>query len=226
MVDNMKRYDRKFLNDLLAPIIRQWGRDEVLHAISEIHETDTIKNTYNTSFLEERKRSSQKPSAVMIAEKYNLPSEKRILLIEIAAQFDHKSFLPTISDVRNFLKMRGEDAGSIKQRPEAFRKVIKAIVDMPDESLQRLIRGSRHSGPSQLGPLSDAIKAASASVREQNADMRRSAENSGSNRYHPQKKSSEDGTAPSADVAKPSGRAEEDTRKGSKEHATPSGKER
>ena len=230
MADGMKTYGKKFLIDLLTPLIRQWGREEVLRAISEIHETDTGKNPYVSPISEDKKRSSQKPSAVLIVEKYNLPSEKRKLLLEIAALFDHKAFLPTISDVRNFLEMRGEDVGNMKQRPDAFRKIIKSLVDMPEDGLERLRRGSRHSGPSQLGPLSDTIKAASASAREHNANVGKHAEISGESPYHHPKQLSDDSMVSSVDATRPStktsGRVEEGTRKDSKGRAFPSDKDR
>lgn len=173
MVDTMRKLGRDFLKELLSPLIAQWGRDEVLRAIYEIdgssvtHKAGTKDRYAKHHSAEEKKRAepTAKLSAVMIAEKTNVPADKRLLLINLASQFEHKSFLPTISDVRNFLEMRGQDIGNIKQRPEAFRKVIKAIIDLPNENLERMIRSSRHSGPSQLGPLSDAIKAASAFVR-------------------------------------------------------------
>ncbi|MGO8189392.1 hypothetical protein AB9F38_31355 [Rhizobium leguminosarum] len=102
----------------------------------------------------------------MIAQKAAASPEKKALLVDLAMQFDHKTFLPSIADVRAFLEMRGRDAKGLKQRPEAFRRVIKAIIDMPKESLEQMVLTSVHAGgPSQLGPLSDAIKFASAAVR-------------------------------------------------------------
>jgi hypothetical protein len=172
MTSKATKYSREFLRELLVPLINQWGRDEVMSAIYDLDQLKSGGRSQpkvafkESQDLSDRKKSqSQRPNAVMIVERANVPREKRMLLINIASQFEHKTFLPTVSDVRNFLEMRGQDARSIKQRPEAFRKILKAIIDMPDESLERLSKSIRHSGPLQLGPLSDAIKAASASVR-------------------------------------------------------------
>lgn len=174
MVGKMQRYGRDFLKDLLSPLIKQWGRDEVLRAIYDMEQSKDSRDAEGKGSLSARHDSivgrrhrepAAKPNAVMIAQAADVPPEKRVLLISLASQFEHKSFLPTISDVRNFLEMRGQDAASVKQRSDAFRKVIRAVMDMPNENIERMIRSSRHSGPSQLGPLSDAIKAASVAVR-------------------------------------------------------------
>ena len=61
--------------------------------------------------------------------------------------------------------MRGQDSGPIKHRQDSFRKVLDVLVGMSDDELQVLQAGGTHAGPTQLGPLSDAIKATSAAVR-------------------------------------------------------------
>ena len=171
MTSKMKQYGPDLLKNLLAPLIKQWGREEILRIISILdleseHHLEHRKFTVGRSARTEiNRRQANRPNAVIIAEKINMPEEKKALILNIAAQFERKSFLPTISDVRNFLEMRGQDARGIKQRAETFRKIIKILVDMSDEGLEKIIRSRRNSGPSQLGPLSDAIKAASASLR-------------------------------------------------------------
>ncbi len=182
MTSKATKYSREFLRELLAPLVKQWGCDEVIRATYYLDQFESDSWSQKKEAFEGRKElsdrkksQSQRPNAVMIVERANVPREKRMLLINLASQFEHKAFLPTVSDVRNFLEMRGQDARGIKQRPEAFRKILKALIDTPDESLERLSKSIRHSGPSQLGPLSDAIKAASASVRgsrvEQNPEV-------------------------------------------------------
>jgi hypothetical protein len=67
--------------------------------------------------------------------------------------------------VRYFFEMRGQDPGPVKQRQDSFRKVLNVLLNMADDELMLLHTSGTHAGPTQLGPLSDAIKASSASVR-------------------------------------------------------------
>lgn len=180
MNSKTRQYDRSLLRALLIPLVNQWGREEILDVLHEMEEQSRTvgaegrgshRHIYTTADRK-RSQSTSKPSAVLIAERADVPNEKKVLLINLAAKFEHKSFLPTISDVRNFLEMRGEDARNVKQRSDAFRRVIKTIKNIPLENLEQMVRSNSHSGPSELGPLSDAIKAASASGRFHASDQK------------------------------------------------------
>ncbi len=161
----MQRYGKDFLKELLLPLINQWGREAVLHAIEEIDDTPT-KEDGSHQRVTRRLGSRVKTGAFTLAQKASVEPEKKALLLDLARQFEHRAFLPSIGDVRAFLEMRGQDSRGLKQRPEAFRRVIKAVVEMPKDSLQQLVLNNENAGgPSQLGPLSDAIKFASAAVR-------------------------------------------------------------
>ena len=46
-----------------------------------------------------------------------------------------------------------------------FRKVLEVLLNMTNKDINRLGRSNIIHGPSQLGPLSDAIKASSATIR-------------------------------------------------------------
>gem|GEM_PF-6414701 len=61
--------------------------------------------------------------------------------------------------------MRGQNPGPIKQRQDSFKKVLEVLAAMADDELLLLQASGTHAGPTQLGPLSDAIKATSATVR-------------------------------------------------------------
>lgn len=164
MTNKFRQHSFELLKALLIPFVKEWGRDTLMRAITEINDEEIVGRTNQAvnrrrlpSALQKDK-NTQRPSAISMVEKVEVPDARRRLLLDIAAQFEHKAFLPTISDVRNFLAMRGEDASNLSKRPDAFRKIINVIIDLPDESLERLARSQRYSGPSQLGSLSDAIK--------------------------------------------------------------------
>jgi hypothetical protein len=81
-------------------------------------------------------------------------------LLQLAERYDQKQFLPSVADVREFLIMMGERPVGMKDRQEAFRVLLQSLMRLPVERLQQFVRTALHSGPSELGPLSDAIAAA------------------------------------------------------------------
>jgi len=106
-----------------------------------------------------------KPTAISIAAKVNLPSIQKQLIQQLAEQYDDKHFLPTSGDIRYFFEAHGEIAPLVKQRIDSFRRVLKLLSTMPEAALRKMIEDDSHSGPSRLGPLSDAIRG----VREQHS---------------------------------------------------------
>jgi hypothetical protein len=171
MTSKMHRPRKKLLEDLLSSILNEWGEQEVLRVIAELQTSPLKKSSdQRPSGANSQGRSHQRPSAISIAQKADAPAEKKRLLIDLASNFDHKSFLPTMPDIRHFLEMRGQELGVVKQRADAFRSVVKVMLAMSDEGLERLVRNIQHTGPSQLGPLSDAIKSTGAIVRQDRSD--------------------------------------------------------
>lgn len=167
-----KKSKHPLLKSLLAPLLQEWGYGTVLHCLDELH----AERAYRGPLLGEQERKPTKeyrrPSALEAVGRLELAMDRKEPLQALASRFDAKTFLPTASDVRHFLEMRGQDTGIIKQRQDSFRKVLDVLLKMPDDELILLRASGPHVGPTQLGPLSDAIKATSAAVRtgESNAD--------------------------------------------------------
>jgi hypothetical protein len=61
--------------------------------------------------------------------------------------------------------MMGEESGTIKDRLDGFRRLLPPLSQLPSDKLKRLASSGRHSGPAQLGPLSDAIKSTGEAIR-------------------------------------------------------------
>lgn len=154
---------------LLAPLLREWGYDTVRQCLVEAQAQAQAEQAKEDLSLAAHKRKPAKeyrrPNAVEMAERLDAPVDRKEPLRALAARFDAKTFLPTASDVRHFLEMRGQDTGPVKQRQDSFRKVLDVLLSMADDELMLLQASGTHAGPTQLGPLSDAIKATSAAVR-------------------------------------------------------------
>jgi hypothetical protein len=157
----MTKKKLKLLENLLLVMLREWGHLEVENALARL-----MANTQSLDELSahERRATPRKLLAIEQLQRAKLSDAQIPSLTELARRFDQKQFLPSTSDVREFLIMIGERPSGIKDRAEAFRKLLKALVKYSPERLEQLANSSRHSGPSQLGPLSDAITSAARSL--------------------------------------------------------------
>jgi hypothetical protein len=157
---------RALLNNLLRTLVKEWGYEEVQSALAHLSdsagEIDAPPPEGRGSEPVQRKRTKLLASEQVA--RAHLPDAKAVALRELATRFDRKEFLPSISDVREFLVMMGERPGAIKDRSTAFRLLLTALSGLAPERLERLANSARHSGPSQLAPLSDAISTAAASL--------------------------------------------------------------
>ena len=87
-----------------------------------------------------------------------LTSELRSVVLTLARRFDAKSFLPTCVDIRDFCGMYGIEAPASKSRVGAIPRIFKFVATMDLGELQRLLDEDAFSGPSRLGPISEAIR--------------------------------------------------------------------
>ena len=163
MTERKSKHD--LLKVLLSPFIGEWGYDAVLQCLAEIHADQAIGGRSISVYERKPPKVYRRPSAVEMVERLDAAVAKERHLRALASRFDAKTFIPTASDVRHFLEMRGQDPGPIKQRQDSFKKVLDVLLDMSDDELRLLQSSGNYGGPTELGPLSDAIKATSAAVR-------------------------------------------------------------
>jgi hypothetical protein len=154
------------LINVLRALVQEWGHREVEFALAHLSDAASDAPPLKTEGPERtpRKRSGTKLLATEQVARAHLPRGKEGALRELAMRYDGKQFLPTIPDVREFLVMMGERPRVMKDRSDAFRQLLIILSGLPPERLERLVNSARHSGPSQLGPLSDAISAAAESL--------------------------------------------------------------
>ena len=160
-----KKSKSPLLMSLLAPLLREWGYDKVRQCLEEIQAGQVTEDFSPAAHKRKPAKTHRRTSAVEIVERLDITADKKKPIHVLASRFDAKTFLPTASDVRHFLEMHGQGSSPVKQRPDAFRKVLDVLLSMAHDELVLLRTSSSHAGPTQLGPLSDAIKATSAAVR-------------------------------------------------------------
>ena len=153
------------LKDTLRLIVRQYGFEQVDRSLREIRLADRqLKSSKQSRVLPDNEAMTkpQKKRAKVNAPEYvakmELPSEKKPIAAELANRFENKAFLPTFGDIRNFCQIYGIDEPASKSRASAIPRVFKFIATMETDEIQRILDDGMFSGPSQLGPIADAIR--------------------------------------------------------------------
>ena len=160
-----KKYKDPLLLSLLALLLREWGYDTVRQCLAEAQAEQAKNDRPPVVYTRKPAKANRRRSAVEMVERLDDAPDRKESLHVLAARFDAKTFLPSGSDVRHFLKMRGYDLGPVKHRQGAFSKVLEVLLSVTDDELVLLQAPGTNAGPTRLGPLSDAIKATSAAVR-------------------------------------------------------------
>jgi hypothetical protein len=156
--------DRLLMN-LVRVLVEEWGVDGVQRALKSMEQSTQSVLGREAPHSEPKSSVRIKPTAFEQASRVRGQPVFRELLSEIAKQFDQKTFLPTIGDARHFLEMRGKEISPTVSRAEVFRKILDELEEMEVDELRIVAARARNSAPSQLAPLSKAIRSAGAALR-------------------------------------------------------------
>lgn len=164
----MKAQDN-LLNEVIRTLIQECGYERVFAALTRVSSQNQPEThpAVEPRRKNSRRGGSRKTPKLRASEQLaraSLPDPHKAAIHDLALRFDHKQFLPSMADVREFLTMLGERPVPMKDRSDAFRQLLKALARLPTERIRAVASSGQYSGPSQLGPLSDAISAAGASL--------------------------------------------------------------
>ncbi len=155
------------LKDALRSLVLEYGFAQVAGSLREIdvyesgleHE-DSRQGTIKLakSGISEARKAKPKPTARQYISSMELPLDKEALLVDLAARFQEKSFLPTFGDIANFCLVYGIDEPKSRARASAVPRIFKFIASMEASDIRRILNERMFSGPSRLGPIADAIQ--------------------------------------------------------------------
>lgn len=152
---------KALLRKLLHTLVDEWGYEAVSTALAR---TSGSSNGTLAGLADGTNvripRKEARLGAIGQIERAALEGDQKEILLQIAIRYDRRLFLPSVADVREFLIMMGERPIGMKDRKEAFRVLLRSLTQLPVARLQQLAQTALHSGPAELGPLSDAIAAA------------------------------------------------------------------
>ena len=144
-----KKSKHPLLKSLLPPLLQEWGYDTIRQCLADVHAEQAYRGPLLGVHERKPTKEYRRPSASETVERLDAARDRKEPLRALASRFDAKTFLPTASDVRHFLEMRGQDPGIIKQRQDSFRKVLDVLLKMPDDELMLLRASGPHVGPTQ-----------------------------------------------------------------------------
>lgn len=151
----------EILRGLLQTLLDGWGKSAVQAAL----------DTLETPVQGDKRKRGERPvdnnarGAEALVAEMDLSPEHRNLLSDLARRFDEGRAFPTPGDIRSFLLSHQQDATELKSRVQAFKRMLPILSRMSPKGLERLIARSHHSGPADLGEISDAIRGAGEDLR-------------------------------------------------------------
>lgn len=101
---------------------------------------------------------NRRVNALEYVEKLDVEAGKRPAVLALAERFETKRFLPTCADISNFCTIYGIDPPASKSRAAAIPRLFKYFAAMDTKDVERLSADKAYSGPSELGPLAEAIR--------------------------------------------------------------------
>lgn len=104
------------------------------------------------------RRRSGRAEATEYVGKMDIDDGRRPAVLTLAERFETKSFLPSCGDISNFCTIYGIAEPASKSRAAAIPRVFKHLATMDAEDVEALVTNNAFSGPSQLGPISEAIR--------------------------------------------------------------------
>lgn len=136
-------------------LVAKYGRAAVVSALAQAGDVSTEALERELGEIERKSRntpaSHRKGSVVsrranadrMVAERHDLR--------RLASLYQSKMFLPSLRDVKGFLKAHGVSS-SVKSRDAAYAQVVEVLSNLPQDQLPRLEQG--HSSSRDPGAFS------------------------------------------------------------------------
>lgn len=159
----------QILHEMLDVLIKGWGLKAVQDGLATLS-SKTTSGVRGAKVVEPSSATVKDPKAVMLVLDLTIPEERKALLIEIAEAFDSGSAFQRTSDVRSFLAAHSTPVREIRSRDHAFRLMLPIFERMSEKGLARILSSSRHSGPAELGSISEAIKGTGKDLRDSAPD--------------------------------------------------------
>ncbi len=140
----------------LRPIIGRFGIETVSQALDQWTGRKHMRETRRV--VQRKPSESRRSTAVEYVEKMGLSEEHAAVMGRAAAEFEKRSFLSTLCDIRSFCETYGIDAPKSNSRAAAIPRVFRLLQSMEAADIETVLDDRLFSGPVELGPIAEAIR--------------------------------------------------------------------
>lgn len=149
------------LQKILSALVDDFGYQEVRDLL-ETCDAEAVTKGVQKKFVSERNNRSRvrvKPSARTVVEALEVDDEqKKNALMTLADEYERKTFMPNMNNVRAFLDQQRQDTSRIKSRQQAVSAVFKCLAEWRTDSLRELHRRGTYGRPKSLSVIAESIE--------------------------------------------------------------------
>jgi len=95
----------------------------------------------------------------------DMAAERAEVIGRAAREFERRTFLPTLGDIRSFCEVYGIEQPNWKSRVSCIPRIFKFLATMDTSDVEKILNDRMFSGPVELGPIADAIRVKSREMR-------------------------------------------------------------
>lgn len=133
--------------------------DEAVKVLVERYGVDEVRKCIGR--LVGPKKQPVRKTAEDFVSGLSLPAVHKERLSTLSRLYDEGRFLPNAGQINNLFVSFGGAVPPVKGRKAAIPVVFRFLASCPTERLDRIIKDGLFAGPTELGPIADAIKSTS-----------------------------------------------------------------
>ena len=159
----------KELRAALRSMVEEFGFESVSRTLHEM-EPDQVEMKTRAVARPKRKRSSgsrnkRSVSAVDYVRGMDIPTDRAKVIARVAEEFERRTFLPTVGDVRSFCEAYGIEQPKSRARASSIPRIFKFLLTVDAAEVKSILDDRMFSGPTELGPIADAIRGRAKEIR-------------------------------------------------------------
>ena len=149
------------LQKILSALVDDFGYHEVRKLLETCYAESAKGGTLEKSPSGRNNKPRAKPDARTIVEALEVNDEqKKSVLMTLADEYERKTFMPNMNNVRAFLAHESQDTSRLKSRQQAASAVFKCLADWGTDSLRELHMRGIYGRPKSLSVIADSIESA------------------------------------------------------------------
>ena len=88
------------------------------------------------------------------------------VIVRVVEEFERRTFLPTVGDLRSFCETYGIEQPKSRALASSIPGIFKFLVTVDAAEVKSILDGRMISGPTELGPIADAIRGRAKVIRQ------------------------------------------------------------